>query len=438
MERRNAFTRLRGVLVLGAVLTACGPVPDTEALEDEVAQDEATPVEDSSDQDVAAMSKAPSPSADPMPLATSEPAVAYGWGRFLVVWEDVREGGVYGTLVRKNGTLVKPAGFRVNIGTGPGGTPSIAYDGEQFIVLWKTQDAIDGVRVRTDGTVVGPVFNVITSGRVAGPVGIACSSKLCLVTFTVNSDTGSEINARRVTTDGVVLPELVHGIAPDARLMDESTVAWNGRDFFIAWTDSRGGELTPDIYGARVKPDGTVVDPGGIPIAVAPGAQRTPDVVWTGRRFFVVWSDGRCGDRDIYGARVRSNGRLDDPEGIPIATGTGDQLFPAVAHNKSKSLVVWQSDFSGRSRVRGARVHDDGTVMAPGVFAISSSDYDREALPDVAYGGGLFLTAYSGSSEDPSEPTYILSARVDPQGRVLDVNTLTRAATPPPAVPGTQ
>ncbi|WP_375744188.1 hypothetical protein NR800_04955 [Corallococcus interemptor] len=424
MERRNAFTTLRGVLLLGAVLTACGPVPESGA-----------PVEDATDEDVAAMSKVPVPSVDPMPLATSEPAVAYGWGRFLVVWQDVREGGVYGTLVRKNGTLVTPAGFRINIGTGPGGTPSIAYDGEQFIVVWKTQDAIDGVRVKTDGTVVGPVFNVITSYRVAAPVGIACSSKLCLVTFTVNSDTGSEINARRVTTDGVVLPEIVHGIAPGARLMDESTVAWNGTDFFIAWTDSRGGEETPDIYGARVKPDGTVVDPGGLPIAVAPGAQRSPDVVWTGRRFLVVWSDGRGADRDIYGARVRANGRVDDPRGIPIATGTGDQLFPAVAHHNSKSLVVWQSDFDGVSRVRGVRVHEDGTVMAPGVFAISTSDYDREALPDVAYGGGLFLTAYSGSSEAPSEPTYILSARVDHQARVLDVDTLTRAPTTPPEAP---
>ncbi|NOK07772.1 hypothetical protein [Corallococcus exercitus] len=424
MERRNAFTKLRGVLVLGALLTACGPVPDTEA-----------PVEDSTGQDVTAMSRTPAPQVDPMPLATSEPAVAYGWGRFLVVWEDVREGGVYGTLVRKNGTLVSPAGFRINIGTGPGGTPSIAYDGDQFMVLWKTEDSIRGVRVKTDGTVVGPVFNVITSGRVAGPVGIACSSRICLVTFTVNSDTGSEINARRVTTDGVVLPELVHGIAPGARLMVEATVAWNGTDFFIAWSDSRGGELTPDIYGARVKPDGTLVDPGGLPIAVAPGAQRSPDVVWTGRRFLVVWSDGRGADRDIYGARVRSNGRLDDPQGIPIATGTGDQLFPAVAHHNSKSLVVWQSDFDGLSRVRGVRVHEDGTVMAPGVFAISSSDYEREALPDVAYGGGLFLTAYSGSSAAPSEPTYILSARVDHQARVLDVDTLTRASTLPSAAP---
>ncbi|MBZ4335041.1 hypothetical protein [Corallococcus sp. AS-1-12] len=83
--------------------------------------------------------------------------------------------------------------------------------------------------------------------------------------------------------------------------------------------------------------------------------------------------------------RVRANGRVDDPRGIPIATGTGDQLFPAVAHHDSKSLVVWQSDFDGVSRVRAVRVRKDGTVMAPGVFAISSSDHDREALRPVCW-----------------------------------------------------
>ncbi len=425
MERRNTFTGLRWALVFGALLAACGPVPDTEAPEDEVAQEEST--------EATAQRRAPTPSADPLPLALSGPAVAYGGGKFLVAWWDVREGGVYATRLRPDGTLVDPEGIRLNIGTEAGGPPSIAYDGKQFVVVWDAGDTIDGVRVRPDGEVVGPVFTVLRSDEFFGPVDIACSSKLCLVTFSVESDEGSVINARRVTTGGVVLPELVRGITTGARLVGESTVAWNGKNFLIAWTDSRGGEATPDIYGARVKTDGTVLDPGGFPISEAAGEQRTPDVVWTGRRFLVVWSDGRGGDRDIFGARVHSSGRVDDPEGVPIATGTGDQLFPAVAHHNSKSLVVWQSDIGGLSRIRGARIHEDGTVMDPGAFAISSSDFDRETLPDVAYGGGLFLTAFSGSdSEDPSVPAFILSARVNHQTRLLDLNTLTRSSSPPP------
>jgi hypothetical protein len=424
MEKRNTRAGLRWALLLGALLAACGPVPDTEAPEDEAAQEE----------DVTAQHKVPTPLPPPRPLAISGPAVAYGGGKFLVVWWDVREGGVYGTRQKPDGTLVDPEGFRINIGTGPGGPPSIAYDGKQFIVVWDTADGIDGVRVKPDGTVVGPVFTVISSGEVFGPVDIACSSKLCLVTFTVDNDEGSNINARRVTTDGVVLPELVRGLSTGARLAGESTVAWNGKHFLIAWTDSRGGDTTPDIFGARVKPDGTVVDPGGFPIAAAPGEQRTPDVVWTGRRFLVVWSDGRGGDRDIFGARVNSSGHVDDPAGIPIGTGADDQLFPAVAHHNSKSLVVWQQETSGgSSSIRGARVHEDGTVMDPSGFSVSDSDLERETLPDVALGGGLFLTAFSAtSSEDPSAPDFILGSRVNHERRLLGLTTLTRSAEPPP------
>jgi len=71
----------------------------------------------------------------------------------------------------------------------------------------------------------------------------------------------------------------------------EANVAASYSEFLVVWTDSRNG--SEDIYGARVTSDGTVKDPEGLPICVAPGAQTTPAVASNGSDYWVVWADGR-------------------------------------------------------------------------------------------------------------------------------------------------
>lgn len=418
----------RGVL-FGVLVAACGPVPEDMTPEREVRGEEVSTVE--------AARARHEPLPEPRPTALLGPKVAYGGGKYLVVWTDVREGRIYGARVKPDGTLLDPEGVRLNTRPAPSfaSSPNVAYDGKDFVVVWDSGDGVDGTRLSPDGAAPGPVFTVITSGEVAGDVGIACSRKLCLVTFSVSSDEGSDIGGLRIGPDGSRLDTSVIFMS-SATVTGESAVAWNGKEFLVVWTDSHGGVAAPDIWGARVKEDGTRLDPGGFPIGAAPGMQRTPAVTWTGRRFLVVWGDMRGGSGwDVYGARVRSDGRVDDPAGIPISTAPGDQRFPGVAHHNSKSLVVWDDTRAGPHRIWGARVEEDGDVRDPAGFAISGGEYANELRPAVAYGSNQFLVPYAASPVpgEPFTPNFILGRRVKHDTRVLDAPALvfTRSTSAP-------
>jgi hypothetical protein len=328
--------------------------------------------------------------------------VAYGSGKAFVVWGDVREGDIYGARLKPDGTLLDPEGLRLNLLDETGREPAVAYDGKNFMVVWESSIGILGVRVKPDGTVLDPVFFVIGSDEVGAPA-ITCSDrKVCLVTFTVQGDRTSTIGYGRVKTDGTVLERTADPfLGTGGSRATESSVAWDGKQFLVVWSDTRGGGLTPDIYGARIAVDGTIVgDSEGFPISTAPGAQRSPDVTWTGRRFLTVWEDSREGPFRVFGARVRKDATVEDPEGFPISPAEPPfgHIDPTVAHHNSKSLVVWR----GGDGLLGARVDEAGRVLDPDAFVIALES-DEQFLPDVAYGGGRFFTVYGhgGTSADP-------------------------------------
>ncbi|WP_404370583.1 hypothetical protein ACIHQR_10640 [Corallococcus coralloides] len=359
------------------------------------------------------------------PTAYGGPAVAYGDTRYFVVWSDSRAGELYGSPVAQDGTMLKPGGVRLNPSDLDVQEVAIAFNGTHFFVVWQTAaDGVFGVRVTPDGTVDGPVFTVLYTGEALGKVAIACSEALCLVATTIEGDAETVIYFERVTKDGTVLPTgNQRTVSPGYNYARQPAVSWDNTDkeFLVVWTDERGGEATPDIYGNRVTEAGVVLDGKGFAISKAAGAQETPDVVWTGRRFQVVWADGRSGGTDIYGARVRRNGTVDDPNGLPISTAPGRQTTPRLAHHNSKSLVVWDDMSSGAHRIRGARWGEDGDVWDPFGFTISSGDQPAEFLPAVAYGANRFLTAFAaGATTAPGFPHFMLGARVTHEATVKD------------------
>jgi hypothetical protein len=78
-------------------------------------------------------------------------------------------------------------------------------------------------------------------------------------------------------------------------------IAYGGGDYFLVW-NSLG---TSGLFGSRVTPSGSLLDPGGtaLPTASSPHA-----VAYNGSGFLTVWADGGR----IKGSRVSSSGVLLD------------------------------------------------------------------------------------------------------------------------------
>ncbi|WNG30379.1 hypothetical protein F0U62_44985 [Cystobacter fuscus] len=190
------------------------------------------------------------------------------------------------------------------------------------------------------------------------------------------------------------------------------TVAHDGTNFLVVWESWTQSAV--DIYATRVSSTGTVLDPGGIALSTAPGLQRAPAVAHDGTNFLVVWQDQRNGNSDIYGTRVSGAGTVLDPSGLVISTAANEQLAPSVAHNGTNFLVVWQDARSGVFDIYGTRVNGSGTVLNTNGILISVA-VNAQERPTVAYNGSDFVVVWEDSRNGNAD---IYGARVSTTGVV--------------------
>lgn len=115
--------------------------------------------------------------------------------------------------------------------------------------------------------------------------------------------------------------------------------------YLVVWQEGEAlaGVKDTNIFAARVSLDGKALDLKGIPVCAAKALQAYPAATFDGVNFLVAWQDYRTGvDWDIYLARVSQDGKVLDPDGIPVAAIPGNQVQPALASDgKSSHLLVW-------------------------------------------------------------------------------------------------
>ena len=361
----------------------------------------------------------------PGPYDRTLPAVAFDGTNFLVVWEDDRGVDwcydIYGARVTPEGTVLDPAGIAISEAIDDQNCPAVAFDGANFLVVWEDCRSGDwleiyGARVTPQGAVLDPSgFAVCGAGDDQSSAAVGFDGANFLVAWEeFRGGSWEDIFGARVTPEGTVLDPSGIAISQAAKDQCYPAVGFDSTNFLVVWDDGRNGN--GDIYGARVTPEGTVLDPSGIAISTASNGQWSPVLDFVGANFLVAWDDYRSGSYlDIYGARVTPQGTVLDPSGFVISQAAHHQYSADVGSDSANFFVVWEDDRGSNVDIYGARVTPEGTVLDPSGIDISPvADY--EYTPAVGFGGGAFLVVM----ESDSVGIDIFGARVTPAGTLLD------------------
>lgn len=197
---------------------------------------------------------------------------------------------------------------------------------------------------------------------------------------------------------------------------EDPVPSWNGRRFLVVWQSTRRGPS--DVYGVWVSPDQSVEPRDGFPIGQGPSDTLFPDVTWGRDVHLVLWQDLRSRRNwEIYGSRVRDDGTVLDPDGLPIGVGPGNRRHPRVAWNGRVFLAVWMEERTGAGwDVVASRITPEGRVLDPKGVVVGGGDRDQ-TRPAVAWTGRSFVVAWMDARRGDTD---ISAARVDDEGRVLD------------------
>ncbi|WP_309894624.1 Ig-like domain-containing protein [Archangium sp.] len=374
----------------------------------------------------------------------SLPALAFDGTNFLVVWQDNRFGStfdkaagnfdIYGARVNTSGGVVDANGLRLSTAANRQASPSVAYNGTNFLVVWEDYRAgsdsdIYGARVNASGGVLDTSGIAISDepGNQLSPVVSNNGTSFLVVWQDFRGGNFSDIYGARVSATGGVLDTSGIAISTAANHQAAPALDFDGTNFLVVWQDFRNGGVS-DIYGARVSTGGTMVDTAatGQALSTAANAQYAPAVAHDGTNFLVVWQDLRNGGADVYGARMSSAGNLLDAMGLPISTVAGNQGSPSVAHDGTRFLVVWQDSRGGNADIYGTRLGADGSVLDTGGLAIST-EANHQSSPSVTHDGTNFVVAWEDLRGDDSD---IYGARVSGAGALLDSSAFAISADP--------
>ncbi len=357
----------------------------------------------------------------------AHPTVACSGSNYLVAWENGDSPGqdVYGRLVPLAGT--PPPAFIVSDATQGLSQVAAAYDGTDYLLLWRRAGDIWGSRVSTAGAVldstsgVGGIVVAATPNRQVDP-SIACTTTQCLLAWGDERDTTDPDDAAY----DLVAQRLDFNLAPVGgeitvgsllRNQDEPSVTTTSNgSFVVSWSDARNG--SPNLFATRITPDGAVQTPDGklINVAAKNAQNRGSYAVGTTTQL-AVWSDSRTFGDDIRARRHASNGARIDDDSLVVSDAAFDQLAPSVAFDGSQYVVAWRDDRGTNADIFTARMQEDGTVSDPAGVAVATAA-DQQIAPDVASGGGVSLVAWQ-DRRDASTNGYDLFGAILLNGTVL-------------------
>ncbi len=161
------------------------------------------------------------------PTESGEPSVAFNGQMYVVVWE--RQGEVVGVRIDAQGQRIDRAPLPISDTEYPNRSPEVVWTGQRFLVVWRSHDAAIRGRFLQEGTGLSPAFPII-EGLMNGGVHLASNGSTAFVVGT-QSNRGAIVRG-----DGSVR----HVSLPPSSV---TSVASNGTDYLLTITVDEGPTL---------------------------------------------------------------------------------------------------------------------------------------------------------------------------------------------------
>lgn len=366
-----------------------------------------------------------------------QPCVTAGGGYAFISWVDYRAGTapwrLYGARFASAVGLVDgPAATGgILIDSNSDFYPSVAFDGQQFVVNWWSVSNADVYTVSTElvstaGAVVGSpqvIYTVSASFYKNSTVGGSTNGSLAVIMKADEILYGNRLNQAGQLLDG---PSPTGGFPVSYEFSTKSSGAlgFNGTNYLAVWSDDRDGSNVGAIYGTRLDAGGTVLDAPAFAIATerAQGAGVLA-VASNGTGWAVSWTEGT----KLFVRLLNADGSLvngpSGADGVPLSvTGYGAIL----ASDGIDYLAVW-SDTRGSTssnsytNVYGLRFTQAAQVVpatgsTDGSFPVATGN--DEFAEGLAFDGTNYLLAWDDNTHPNSGGSRLTTAGARMDGTV--------------------
>ncbi len=362
-----------------------------------------------------------------MPVLVYDPNANH----YLLVWWNSTDANIEGAILTPDGLAVGGLLMIANDGQ----YPKVAYNSHTFsyLVIYFSGGDIYSQPIAGDGSLAGAASIVVDDPPGLHSYELAFDSHdheyLAVWTDTRNS-AELDVFARRVGENGSSLGSVITiADAPEEQYYPVVVYNPNVNQYLVVWYDFRNSVASGgDIYGQRLKGDGSLAEQGNFAISNRPGVQQNPVAAFStvSNQYLVVWEDGRASDYtyDLYGQRLHWLGIPISYEFI-VTTALDVQEEPAIVFNSitREYLVAWADDrdADGEMDIWGQRYTDDGIPLGENIAI--RVEPGNETHPRLAFDihHNTYLIVWDDETEGDIEG-YILASDGAPIGDAFNVS----------------
>ena len=292
-----------------------------------------------------------------------DPSIAYGNGKFFVAWEQNPAGDVnlrynrdiYGSVVTSGGS-VSQISNAICEADGLQADPCVAYGGGKFLVVW--EDArlgqsnynVWGRFYSSSGSPSGSEFKITSGANYEGEPWVAYGNGFFVVVYEEGDTNGNgpfSLYAKKLSSSGscVWTTKIVQATSTKDNVYP--SIAYNSYtdQFLITWNDGdlSSGKRHGNIWGNFLKQDGNLAF-GNFKIQSGSNYVRTDCAPYLEDMFFVSYDKGS----EVWGKIVYNNGGslvMTGEQGLSDGSSQNlDWNNLAACDDQGRIFAVWEDD----------------------------------------------------------------------------------------------